>query len=1634
MSHFLRTAAEVVGVAIAIAAAIPTGGGSVAVGGTLLSSALGVSAATASAIAAGLSVGIAGVEALTAKKPAQLGNPEEWQSDPQAGIPHVIGRMYTGGQIVLRETSGDNNMAQSIHTIYSTGPIMGFESLYVSSVATGVDADGNADIVDKGKLVVATQLGRQPEPSAFGFWDSTPGLSASSKLSGLAAGAARLYYDTKGGHTLTTEPQLGYVVLGTPVYDPRKDSTYPGGNGTQRWNDETTWSFTGYDNPGLKGISFLIGYRQSGKLVIGPGIPLTGINLAQLVEMANVCDANGWKLGGIINSTDDPWQMYTQILQAGGAVPTRTGTITGAIVNTPKVSLATFERDDIIGPWSIQATQSRRDRINSIVPRYMAEQSLVDETTDANGNTVLQTMVSWGIAAAGAIEVAAYVTADGEERQKEVDYPFVTGVSTNNMAPNQVAQLARYDIENAREFGPISLPMKPRWMGYRAGDVITGGASLTELGLVGQDIMLLQRQFSPANMTVTFTARSETAAKHAFALGQTTIAPPTPSLSGPPLVPTPGNAAWALTAGTVASTNGTTGAALFLTGSSDSSVINGVIVEMRVDTGAEAAAADWEGVTTLDPSFSGQLTITGVQDLTSYQVAVSYRMGASTGARLILGPATAGQTSVGWSSGVTGPGKPQDSATVGAPAGTYVAGVLAEDLAKQVQDLQNQTGFDTTPPAVPTGLTATSALAANGTVDLTFTWTANTEADLGSYVLQVALNGGAYVPFPAAGNSYVFHGLQPNTPFMAQVAAVDTSGNVSGFSTAYSGTTTKDTVPPAAPTGLTVSPGINSVFLNAVAPADADTVAIRFWASADEIFAHASPVGIVNALPGLAVGRTTQQNSGSTVYYFATALDSSGNEGASVGPAQGSTYSLSDADFTPGLYPTRSYTSLAAFPASTGSGRIAFSQADGKLYRDTASGWTAQVSGVDITDGTLYGSKIVAGTVSVVQLAAGAVTASKLGVLGNSLNPDPGFQDHTLWHNVGSNGGEQGLLAAGYASNGWYVDNITANSGDTGSTLAVSLYDGNPGWLDKSQRQFLYAVSGTYIPVVAGKSYELSGTCFNTSNQYSCLIAVWTDSTGKGVGTPLVVQVAASAGLVSPVPAGVGTAPTGASSCYLAVYNQGTGTGFGGPTYQGTQRWANVQLREQFAGTAIIDGTLVAAKIAVGTLTGDRFQAGTITGNLINSATSLPGSITVGLTGFSLATIQSVAANPAAAINANTTLITPGKISLSGSTTLTSWIYGGDNTSINGGAVAANTISANKLTIGHRNINWPGLTFQIINGGASITWPNAFVQYTDDNGNFQQLSIVGGTSTPGNGYWYIYWTEGATALGVTNNPGVASQEGYVCLATWVSGTYTLVQNFGGTIIDGSQITTGSIAANKLSVIQLSAITADIGTISAGVLVSQRGLSELDLNNGRIIFNSGSMMKVVGEGFGTSSQFVEWAGPSMDPSLCSEANAISYLRTDGSAYFGGALSAGILKNAVQSSSTAANASVDTGPFGSNGHARQVVLSYTYSATYSIAAGGHGAYSGSTSATVQLRNGSGAVLATLNVTGSVSLQQADATDVGFITETMSGSVTYTDSSGGTTGEYVGAITARSTVTATGTNGLSLSQRTGVVSTES
>lgn len=240
----------------------------------------------------------------------------------------------------------------------------------------------------------------------------------------------------------------------------------------------------------------------------------------------------------------------------------------------------------------------------------------------------------------------------------------------------------------------------------------------------------------------------------------------------------------------------------------------------------------------------------------------------------------------------------------------------------------------------------------------------------------------------------------------------------------------------------------------------------------------------------------------------------------------------------------------------------------------------------------------------------------------------------------------------------------------------------------------------------------------------------------------------------------------------------------------------------------------------------------------IKAGTALAGSITVN--GSTLSDVVTSANDPAAKINSGTTHIDPGKILVSGSTTLADWRMGGDETRINGGAIAANTISANKLTIGQRGIAVDGITFEHNSPSANkVAWTAGSIAYVDDDGTSKTVSITAGNATWSSGTLYLYWVKGATTISSTTSHATANGANSVILATYRGGIM-LFPVYGRTIIDGGQIKTqsidtaqlkvGAVTADVISVSSLSSITGNMGLLTAGKIQSPDGKFVIDLDS------------------------------------------------------------------------------------------------------------------------------------------------------------------------------------------------------------
>jgi hypothetical protein len=630
MSRTLRTAALVVGAVALVATGVGAAAGLGAFGAGVTATTgtvLGVTTATIGAVASAASLGALALStagSLTAAKASSAvsGNPEQFAADPNAFIAYLIGRTATAGNIVWRRDwdtadKGDNDRRTFVVDL-GLGPIQGIEAFQADQVTVAFNGAGQAGGGFNGFMWQQTQIGACPEPAALTFGTGAgtpPGWTPQHKLSGHAAASWTLRFDTKGKHYQNGTPAPRWIVQGAKVYDPRLDSTYPGGVGPCRALNEATYVYS--ECPYLHALTWALGRWQNGKRVIGIGAPIAAIDVAAFVEGANVSDVNGWKAGGVVYSGDGKWDVMKRILQAGMGEPMALGAKISCFVNAPKVVLDTITSGDIVGSASVAATQSRRDRFNTGIGRYRSEAH------------------NWATVSSDPIAVATHVAEDGGPRTKELDYPLIQVL-------DQVGTAIRYDIENAREFGPITLPLKLRWMGYKPGDCLA--VQDNELGLNGQPVLILNRDVEPSSGTTTLTARSETNAKHPFALGQTAVAPPTPGVTGPPLPPVPGAPAWAITATSIV-IDGTVLPALVVEGGVDSAVADAIVFEYRMALPGQAGDLGWIGGG-IEPPQTKRKVFEGVRPATSYEVAVSYRRNGQIGTRLIIGPVTIGMLAI----------------------------------------------------------------------------------------------------------------------------------------------------------------------------------------------------------------------------------------------------------------------------------------------------------------------------------------------------------------------------------------------------------------------------------------------------------------------------------------------------------------------------------------------------------------------------------------------------------------------------------------------------------------------------------------------------------------------------------------------------------------------------------------------------------------------------------------------------------------------------------------------------------------------------------------------------------------------------------------------------------------------------
>lgn len=172
-------------------------------------------------------------------------------------------------------------------------------------------------------------------------------------------------------------PNFKFVVSGSKLYDPSKDSTVPGGSGSHRWDNPATWGGDGDHLPAVQIYNLLRGIQYSGQWFYG----LQGMTAARLptvnwIAQINKCrageDGPTYRSGGEIPVEAPLANAVEAILTACQGRVSEIGGVYNIYVGEPDAPVVSFSDDDILSTEEQSFTPffGLADTINGIAATY----------------------------------------------------------------------------------------------------------------------------------------------------------------------------------------------------------------------------------------------------------------------------------------------------------------------------------------------------------------------------------------------------------------------------------------------------------------------------------------------------------------------------------------------------------------------------------------------------------------------------------------------------------------------------------------------------------------------------------------------------------------------------------------------------------------------------------------------------------------------------------------------------------------------------------------------------------------------------------------------------------------------------------------------------------------------------------------------------------------------------------------------------------------------------------------------------------------------------------------------------------------------------------------------------------------
>lgn len=333
----------------------------------------------------------------------------------------VFGRSGIAGQILFRENiknTGDTPDELLIILGLAGYPVTSLEKFWLNGeLVFDGDSTTGPGAITTGKfaneLVVDFRTGEETSAAFSGIAALSTGWNAKTRiLRGIPSLGIRLKITKKVDGKFQPLAQI----KGSKLYDPRLDSTIPGGSGAHRFADPTTWAFS--VNPKLAELLYLRGADVASTRIFGMGKAVAAIDLENFASEANICEEQINVVGGgtidrytcnglLIPGANHKLNLQ-RLLSASAGTMDASGGVYRTFAGSWRASSMTLTETDIDGaPTEMQLQIDQSKEVNVI------EGSFAEPTE------------MWVVKEYPQLTDAASITLFGEN-SKKLDLPFTT--------------------------------------------------------------------------------------------------------------------------------------------------------------------------------------------------------------------------------------------------------------------------------------------------------------------------------------------------------------------------------------------------------------------------------------------------------------------------------------------------------------------------------------------------------------------------------------------------------------------------------------------------------------------------------------------------------------------------------------------------------------------------------------------------------------------------------------------------------------------------------------------------------------------------------------------------------------------------------------------------------------------------------------------------------------------------------------------------------------------------------------------------------------------------------------------------------------------------------------------------------